>query len=123
MARFTGNSWKATASIFGYGMIPLVLSAFMAAHLEIFAGGLRLLPANILDLVGSGGDYSNPRIISPDATFVLQAITVAGGLIAALYASQRIIKRLLIARRSSFKMFALPAFCLCLYAIAVLWLV
>jgi ferredoxin len=123
MARFTGNSWKATASIFGYGMIPLVLSAFMAAHLEIFAGGLRLLPANILDLVGSGGDYSNPRIISPDATFVLQAITVAGGLIAALYASQRIIKRLLIARRSSFKMFALPAFCLCLYAVASLWLV
>ena len=123
MARLTGNSWKATASIFGYGMIPLVLSAFMAAHLEIFVGGLGLLPANLLDLVGRGGNYGDPRVISPDATFVLQAITVFGGLMAALYASQRIIKRLLIGRRYSLKMFALPAFCLCLYAVASLWLV
>ncbi|MGW8159171.1 MAG: sigma 54-interacting transcriptional regulator [Desulfoprunum sp.] len=123
MARLTGNSWKATASIIGYGMIPLVLSAFMAAHLEIFVGGLGLLPANILDLAGSGGNYGAPRIMSPDAAFVLQAITVAGGLIAALYASHRIIKRLLIARRYSLKMFAVPAFCLCLYAVVSLRLV
>lgn len=122
MARITGNGWKATASILGYGMIPLVLGGFMAAHLEIFVGGLLLLPANILDLFGIGGDYSSSRIMNRDATFVLQTITVSGGLIAALYASQRIIKRLLIARQYSLKMFALSAFLLCLSAAAYLWL-
>ncbi|MDP3480187.1 MAG: sigma 54-interacting transcriptional regulator [Desulfoprunum sp.] len=123
MARITGNSWKATASILGYGMIPLVLGAFMAAHLEIFVGSLQLLPANILDIIGIGGDYGSNRIMNRDATFVLQAITVFGGLIAALYASQRIIKRLLIARQYSLKMFAVSAFLLCLSAVAYLWLV
>ena len=120
MARITGNSWRATASILGYGMIPLVLGAFMAAHLEIFAGGLLLLPANLLDILGIGGDYDSSRIISRDAAFVLQIITVCGGLIAALYASQRIVKRLVIARRYSMKMFALPALLLCISAVAYL---
>jgi len=120
MARITGNSWRATASILGYGMIPLVLGAFMAAHLEIFVGGLLLLPANMLDIIGIGGDYGSSRIISRDAAFVLQIITVCGGLIAALYASQRIVKRLVIARRYSMKMFALPALLLCISAVAYL---
>jgi len=60
MARLTGNSWKATASIIGYGMIPLVLSAFMAAHLEIFVGASGCCRPNILDLAGSGGNYGAP---------------------------------------------------------------
>lgn len=123
MARITGNSWRATASILGYGMIPLVLGAYMAAHLEIFVGGLQLLPANLLDLIGIGGDYGSGRIISRDATFVLQFITVCGGLIAALYASQRIVKRLVTAGQYSLKMFALPALLLCVSAVAYLHLV
>lgn len=123
MARITGNSWRMTASILGYGMIPLVLGAFMAAHLEIFVGGLLLLPANMLDIIGMGGDYGSSRIISRDAAFVLQIITVCGGLIAALYASQRIVKRLVMARRYSLKMFALPALLLCISAVAYLGLV
>ena len=121
MARITGNSWRATASILGYGMIPLVLGAFMAAHLEIFVGGLLLLPANMLDIIGIGGDYGASRIMSRDAAFVLQIITVCGGLIAALYASHRIVKRLVLARRYSLNMSALPALLLCISAVAYLW--
>ena len=120
MARISGNSWKVTASILGYGMIPLVLGAYMAAHLEIFVGGLLLLPANILDIIGLGGDYGSSRVMNREATFVLQIITVCGGLIAALYASQRIVKRLVIARQYSLKMFALPALLLCISAVAYL---
>jgi transcriptional regulator with AAA-type ATPase domain/ferredoxin len=120
MARITGNSWKDTASILGYGMIPLVLGAYMAAHLEMFVGGLLLLPANILDIIGIGGDYGSRRIINRDATFVLQIITVGGGLIASLYASHRIAQRLVIARPYSLKMFALPALLLCVSALAYL---
>ena len=122
MARITGNSWKATASILGYGMIPLVLGAYMAAHLEMFVGGLLLLPANMLDIIGVGGDYGSSRIMNREATFVLQIITVSGGLIAALYASHRIVKRLVIARQYSLKMFTLPALLLCFSAVAYLGL-
>ena len=123
IARITGNSWKTTASSLGYGMIPLVLGAFMAAHLEIFVGSLLLLPANILDMIGIGGDYTSSRVMSRDATFVLQFITVFGGLLAALYASKRIIKRLLVTGQYSLKIFALSAILLCISAVAYLWLV
>ncbi len=120
MARITGNGWKATASILGYGMIPLVLGAFMAAHLEIFVGGLWLLADNVKDLAGMGGEYRASRLMSRDATFILQFITVIGGLIASLYATKRIVRRLLTARRYSLKMFLPPAFLLCLSAVAYL---
>jgi hypothetical protein len=121
MARLTGNSWKVTASIFGYGMIPLVLGAFMAAHLEIFVGGLWLLADNAKDLIGLDGEYTPRRMMSRDATFILQFITVSGGLLASLYATKRIISRLLMAR-PSWKMFMPPASLLCLSAVAYLWL-
>ncbi len=122
MARMTGNSWKTTASIFGYGMIPLVLGAFMAAHLEILIDGLWLLPANLMDLAGFEGDYTPSRIVSRDATVVFQIITVIGGLIASLYATQRIIKRLVIVPCISKKIFILPSVLLCFSAIAYLQL-
>ncbi len=120
MARVTGNNWKTTASILGYGMIPLVLGAFMSVHLEIFIGGLWLLPANLLDIFGVNEVYNSSRIISSDATFVLQVITVFGGLIASLYASQRIVRRLLVNRQYLSKMFLPPALLLCLSAITYL---
>jgi len=67
-----------------------------------------------------GGTINASAEISPDATFVLQLITVLGGLIASLYASQRIVYRLLVDRQYSSKMFAPPAILLCLSAIAYL---
>ncbi len=121
MARITGNSWKAAAAILGYGMIPLVLGAFMAAHLEILVGGLWLLQANLLDMVGMEVISSPSRVMSRDTTFVLQVITVLGGLAASLYATNRIIKRLLTGRRYSLKMFMPSVLLLCLSAIAYLY--
>lgn len=123
MARMTGNNWKTTASILGYGMIPLVLGAFMAAHLEILVNGLWLLPANLMELFGNGGEHIPSRVISRDATVVLQIITVLGGLIASLYATHRIIRRLVVDRPYGSKMFTLPAVLLALSALAYLQLV
>ncbi len=120
MARLTGSSWKTTASILGYSMIPLVLGAFMAAHLEIFVGGIWLLTANLKDIFGLGGEYNSSRLISPDATFLLQFITIVGSLIASLYATQRIVKRLLADHSYKSRIFLLPAFLLCLSALAYL---
>ncbi len=120
MAHLTGSSWKTTASILGYSMIPLVLGAFMAAHLEIFVGGIWLLPANLRDIIGLGAQYNPDRLISTDATFILQLITIVGSLIASLYATQRIIKRLMVDRQYRPKIFLLPALLLCISAIAYL---
>jgi len=122
-ARLTGNNWKTTASILGYSMIPLVLGAFMAAHLEVFVNGIWLLLANIKNIAGLHGQYSPSRLLSHDATFILQFITISGGLIASLYANHRIIKRLQGDRLYVQKTFILPAFLLCLSAIAYLQLV
>ena len=119
-ARITGNSPKVTAAILGYGMIPLVLGAFMAAHLEILVSGLWMLPANLLEMIGMKAIYSAGRVMSRDTTFVLQFITVFGGFVASLYASHRIIKRLLAGRLYSLKMFLPSALLLCLSAIAYL---
>ncbi len=121
MARITGNSWKTTAAILGYGMIPLVLGAFMAAHLEILVGGLWHLQANIVDMFGMGVISSPSRVMSRDTTFVLQVITVFGGLLASLYATKRIINRLLAGRRYSLKMFMPSVLLLCLSALAYLY--
>ena len=120
MARLTGSSWKTTASILGYSMIPLVLGAFMATHLEVFVSGIWLLSANLRDLFGLSEQYHSSRLISPDATFILQFITIIGSLTASLYASQRIVKRLLADRPYKPRIFLLPAFLLCLSALAYL---
>lgn len=119
-ARITGNNRKVTAAILGYGMIPLVLGAFMAAHLEILVSGLWLLPVNLLEMVGMEAISGSGRVMSRDTTFVLQFITVFGGLVASLYASHRIIKRLLAGRLYSLKMFLPSALLLCISAIAYL---
>jgi hypothetical protein len=58
--------------------------------------------------------------MSRDATGVLQFITVTGGLIASLYATRRIIKRLLAGRLHSRMVFLLPSALLCLSALAYL---
>jgi hypothetical protein len=47
-------------------------------------------------------------------------ITVTGGLLASLYATKRIVKRLLVNRHYSPKIFAPPALLLCISAIAYL---
>ena len=120
IAWYTGSDRKTTAAILGYGMIPLVLGAFMAAHLEILVSGLWLLAANIRDLAGIATVHTASRIMSRDTTFVLQFITVFGGLLASLYATYRIVRRLLSGRHYAIKMFFLPALLLCLSAIAYL---
>ncbi len=122
MAQITNTSRSTTAAILGYGMIPLVLGAFMAAHLEILVKSLWLLPTNLLSMAGIAGSFGSGRIMSHDTVFVLQFITLLGGLAAALYATKRIIKRLLADREYKTRMFLPAAILLCLSAIAYLML-
>ncbi|SHO44683.1 sigma 54-interacting transcriptional regulator [Desulfopila aestuarii] len=122
IASATACSFKNVAAIFGYGMIPLVLGAFMAAHLEILVRGIWLLPATLIKLFGANENFAPARSLSPDITFMLQSVTVFGGLIASLYANWRIVGRLTAARKPRTIVTFLPALLLCLSAAAYLGL-
>ncbi len=69
--------------LLGYGFIPLILGAYMAVHLEFFVSGAGRIIPNIQELFGMSYSYENIRLISSDSTYVLQFLTVLGGLLAA----------------------------------------
>jgi len=79
--------------LFGYGFIPLILGGYMAMHLEFFVGEAGRIVPNIRELLGMSYNYDNIRLISRDSTYVLQFLTVLGGLLASLYATYRVIER------------------------------
>ncbi len=114
------GGWRNAAALLGYGMIPLVLGAYMAAHLAIFVEGIWLLPANLLTLFGGTAWPSSPTpLLSADTTYALQFLTVTGGLLASLYATSRIARRL-VGRGLRRLAFVLPALLLVLLALAYL---
>lgn len=79
--------------LFGYGCIPLILGGYMAVHLNVFVRGAGRIVPNIQELFGWQYSYDNIQLISSDSTFVLQFLTVLGGLLASLYATYRVIER------------------------------
>ena len=82
-------------SLLGYGFIPLILGAYLALHLEFFVSGAGRIVPNIQELFGMSYSYENIRLISVDSTYVLQFLTILGGLLAALYATYRVTERVL----------------------------
>ncbi|MDX9896823.1 MAG: sigma 54-interacting transcriptional regulator [Desulfofustis sp.] len=80
--------------LLGYGFIPIILGVYLAVHFEIFVSQSWKLLANIRDLLHLAPMVEGARLISPDASALLQVFTVAGGFFASLYATHRIIDRL-----------------------------
>ncbi len=79
----------------GYGFIPLILGGYLAVHFEYFIReSARIIPA-IQGMLGASVTYEPARLLSPDSTYVLQLFTVIGGLCASMYATYRIIGRVL----------------------------
>ena len=117
VATRTGNGWKETAAVLGYGMIPLVLGGFMAAHLEIFVAGLWRLPENVVALTGLDLHITPGRLISRDATVLLQLITLLGALFASLYANRRILQRLSVIKEKQAGQIWLTSGLLCISAV------
>lgn len=108
LAKMTTKSWPQTAALLGYTMIPLVLGAFMAAHLEIFVAGVYRLPQNLGELFGIQLNIGHGRLLDQEATTILQLITICGALIASLYATHRIVQRLMEQKQYPRKVFWLP---------------
>jgi NAD-dependent dihydropyrimidine dehydrogenase PreA subunit len=94
-SRYAGLDQKLLLPLFGYGCIPLILGGYMALHLEFFVSGAGRIVPNIQEMFGMAHSYENIRLISADSTYVLQVLTVFGGLLASLYASYRIIGRVM----------------------------
>ncbi len=92
----------------GYGCIPLVLGAFLAVYFEMFITGLSqlvsLLPIPLLKDSGEAG-Y---RLFQPEATATLQQLIIAGGLLAAFYATYRIVQRYTRTTSFSMRLYSLP---------------
>ncbi len=94
--------------LLGYGFIPLILGGYMALHLEFFIGGAGRIVPNIREFMGLSFSYENIRLISSDSTYVLQFLTVLGGLLAALYATYRVTERVLVGAPVTSKTLLLP---------------
>ncbi|MCB2218531.1 sigma 54-interacting transcriptional regulator [Desulfofustis glycolicus] len=80
--------------LLGYGFIPIILGVYLAVHFEIFVSQSWRLVANIREILAMAPIEAGARLISPDASALLQVFTVAGGFFASLYATHRIIDRL-----------------------------
>ncbi len=79
--------------LLGYGFIPLILGGFMAFHLEIFVRDAGRIVPNIREILGFPYSYQNLRLISQDSTDVLKTLIIVGGLLAAFYATYKIVER------------------------------
>lgn len=94
--------------LFGYGCIPLILGGYMAVHLDVFVRGAGRIVPNLQELFGWQYSYESIRLISSDSTFVLQFLTVLGGLLASLYATYRVIDRAMAGDTVTPKALAIP---------------
>ena len=85
---------KLLLQLLGYGFIPIILGVYLAVHFEVFVSQAWRLVANLRETIGFSPVGEGARLISPDASALLQVFTVAGGCLASLYATYRIIYRL-----------------------------
>lgn len=107
-ALYAGIDKKLLLSLSGYGVIPLILGGYMAVHMELFVGGAGRIVPNVKELLGMQPLYENVRLISADSTYVLQFLTVMGGLLASLYATYRVVERAMAGDAVTSKALAIP---------------
>ena len=90
---YAGMERSFLLSMLGYGFIPLMLGGYMAVYFEHFVReALGIIPA-IQGMLGNPVTFAGGRLLSPDSTYVLQIFTILGGLLAAMYATYRIVGR------------------------------
>jgi ferredoxin len=108
------QSWRAQMDrnfllpMLGYGFIPLILGGYMAVHLELFVSGAGSIVPAVQEALGMSFQYEHTRLLSPDSTHVLQIFTVLGGLLASMYATYRIIGRVLADEEVSSRSLMIP---------------
>ncbi len=84
---------KRLSPMLAYGFIPLILGCYLAEYFGIFMEDAWRIWPNFLELFGVHVNYIPRRLLSQDATEVLQTFAVGGGMLAAFYAIFRIMAR------------------------------
>jgi hypothetical protein len=93
-ALYTDGEYQKIRNIFGYGLIPLVLGGYLAFYVKMFIqGAWRLLP-NLLLLFGIETAPRQLSSVSPQAVATILHIIIIGGLLACLFATYKIFRRL-----------------------------
>ncbi len=90
----TGEHYRKVASVFGYGLIPLVLGGYLAYYARMFIQGAWQIVPNFLLLLGIDAQINKFSLLTSDATSTLLHIIILGGLLASLYATYKIFRRL-----------------------------
>ncbi len=82
------------SSIFGYGLLPLVLGGYLSYYVEMFIIKAWLIVPGILSLFGAVPDMAEFRLLGPTATTSFLHIIILGGVCASGYATYKICRRL-----------------------------
>ena len=107
-SRFAKIDFAKLLPLFGYGTIPLILGSFMAIHLKFFIDGAGFIVPQIKEMLGFTVSYEGWQLLSEDSSIVLQLLVVLGGLFASLYATYRIIDRVLAERKLTSRALVIP---------------
>lgn len=108
------QSWRAGMDrdfllpMLGYGFIPLILGGYLAVHFEYFVSEAGSIIPAIQEALGMAVSYDRTRLLSHDSTYVLQIFTVIGGLFASMYATYRIVDRVLADEEVSSRSLMIP---------------
>lgn len=106
--RITQNGFGRIFAATGYGLIPLVVGAYLAIYFDMFlAGSWRIVPLLLspFNHMQSAPAY---QLLSEEATATLQHLIITGGLLASFYATYRIVRRYTLTNVFSLKFYALP---------------
>ncbi|MBI4793769.1 MAG: hypothetical protein HY789_13790, partial [Deltaproteobacteria bacterium] len=88
-----GEEYQKIKSVFGYGLIPLILGGYLAFYAKMFIlGAWRFVP-NVFFLFGRERQLHQFSLLPAEATSALLHIIILGGLLASVYAVGRIFSR------------------------------
>jgi hypothetical protein len=85
---------RKVASVFGYGLLPLVLGGYLAYYADMFIRKAWQIVPNVLTLFGIDLGLKEFRLLTPTGTSTFLHIVILGGIFASGYATYKICRRL-----------------------------
>lgn len=89
-----GEKSRKMASVFGYGLLPLVLGGYLAYYADMFIKKAWQVVPNVATLVGWQIQVREFHLLTPSATSTFLHIVILGGMLASGYATYKICRRL-----------------------------
>jgi ferredoxin len=93
-AVYTGEEYQKVKSVFGYGLIPLILGGYLAFYAKMFIMETWRFVPNLFFLFGADRQARQFSLLPAEETATLLHIIILGGVMASIYAAGRIFSRL-----------------------------